>query len=95
MIFLDEALNIRRFTPASTRYFNFQDIDIGRPISHFSSQVELPDIEHQYQKITENGHAFTTQVQDRNSNTIKLKMLPYKTQDDDIEGLVLIFDEPD
>ncbi|APZ46687.1 hypothetical protein BW723_10490 [Polaribacter reichenbachii] len=35
-IFLDEKLNIRRFTPAVKKFFNIIDNDLGRPISHFN-----------------------------------------------------------
>jgi len=33
-VFLDDELNIRRFTPEATGIFNLIQSDIGRPISH-------------------------------------------------------------
>ena len=41
IIFLDEDLKIRSFTPASAEVFNIRDIDIGRPLDEINYPVEL------------------------------------------------------
>lgn len=39
VIYLDEHLNIRRFTSLATRIFNIIEHDIGRPFEHTSNQI--------------------------------------------------------
>ena len=39
IIFLDEELNIRSYTPATTDVFNIRDIDIGRPLHEITSRL--------------------------------------------------------
>jgi two-component system, chemotaxis family, CheB/CheR fusion protein len=41
IIFLDLDLQIRRFTPSINRIYNFLPADIGRPIDHFVSSLEI------------------------------------------------------
>jgi len=43
-VFLDDELNIRRFTPEATGIFNLIQSDIGRPISHIVSKLQYDDI---------------------------------------------------
>ncbi len=41
MIFLDDALQVRRFTSLYPRYFEMIDDDIGRSISAFAAKLPI------------------------------------------------------
>jgi two-component system, chemotaxis family, CheB/CheR fusion protein len=39
-IFLDRALQIKRYTPRARQLFNITPSDIGRPLEHFTNKLE-------------------------------------------------------
>ncbi len=90
-IFLDKDLKIRRFTPAVRKHFNLLAIDIGRPISDFSSNLIGLDISKICREVYTTLDKFEKEVEDVNGNHYLLRVLPYRTQEDIIEGLVITF----
>ncbi|NJL01926.1 MAG: response regulator [Spirulinaceae cyanobacterium SM2_1_0] len=44
VIFLDETLHIRKFTPAATRAINLQPTDIGRSLADFTHNLDCDDL---------------------------------------------------
>ncbi len=93
VIFLDEDLNIRRFTPPAVDFFNLKSIDIGRPITDFTSTYELPNIADYYESVTKEGceKNFTVVAEDK--TRLALKILPYRAENETIDGIVLILDK--
>lgn len=90
-IFLDKDLSVRRFTPAVSKHFNLLDIDIGRSISDFSSNLVDVDIKKISQKVYDSLEKYEKEVEDINGNRYLLRVLPYRTQDHLIQGLVITF----
>lgn len=90
-IFLDKDLKIRRFTPAIRKHFNLLAVDVGRPISDFSSNLVKVDISRISREVYITLEKFEKEVEDVNGNHYLLRVLPYRTQDDIIEGLVITF----
>lgn len=90
-IFLDTDLNVRRFTPSIRKHFNLLDTDVGRPISDFSSNLIDVDIYSICKEVFHSLEKFEQEVKDVNGNHYLLRILPYRTQDDMIQGLVITF----
>jgi two-component system CheB/CheR fusion protein len=44
VIFLDNDLNIRKFTPATSSIINIFPTDINRPLSHFTHNLDCPNL---------------------------------------------------
>ncbi|MFN2268381.1 MAG: PAS domain-containing protein, partial [Desulfonatronovibrio sp.] len=85
-------LRILRFTPAATNIINLIQSDIGRPVGHIVSK--LPG----YDKLTEDIQAVLdtlipkeTDVQSAESRWYAMRIQPYRTMDNVIEGAVLTF----
>lgn len=90
-IFLDKDLNIRRFTPAVRRQFKLLDSDVGRSITNFSSTFKGLDIEEVCQKVFNTLSPFEKEIVDKEDDHYLLRVLPYRTDEDYIDGLVLTF----
>lgn len=90
-IFLDPDLRIRRFTPAIRKQFNLLDFDIGRPISDLSSTLKDVDISEISRSVYQTLDRFEREVIDNNGKHYLLRILPYRTQDNVIRGLVITF----
>ncbi len=90
-IFLDKELKIRRFTPAVRRQFNLIDSDVGRSITNFSSTFKGLDIEEVCQEVFRALSPFEKEIVDKEGDHYLLRVLPYRTEEDYIDGLVLTF----
>lgn len=90
-IFLDKELNIRRFTPAVRRQFDLINTDVGRSITNFSSTFRGLEIEEVCQKVFNTLSTFEKEIVDKDNDHYLLRVLPYRTDEDYIDGLVLTF----
>ena len=91
-VFVDQQLRILRFTPAATKIINLIQSDIGRPVGHIVSN--LPG----YGKLTEDTQAVLdalvpreAEVQTAEGRWYTMRLQPYRTIDNVIEGAVLTF----
>jgi two-component system CheB/CheR fusion protein len=93
-IFLDHSLCVLRFTPAATQIVNLIKGDVGRPIGHIVSNLVGYD-----QLIADAKSVLKTlipkevDVHTRENKSFTLRILPYRTLDNVIEGLVITFVE--
>lgn len=90
-IFLDKELQIRRFTPAVRRQFNLINSDVGRSITNFSTTFKGLDIKEVCEEVFRTLSPFEKEIIDKEEDHYLLRVLPYRTQEDFIDGLVLTF----
>ncbi len=90
-IFLDNDLNIRRFTPEATGIFNLIQSDIGRPISHIVSKLRYDDIVTDVRKVLDLLMYKEAQVQAKDGHWYIMRIMPYRTHDNAIDGVVINF----
>ena len=50
-VFLDDALRIKHYTPAMEQLFSLRDVDRGRPITDFVSQLAYDELQADVQKV--------------------------------------------
>jgi len=90
-IFLDINLCIRRFTPAVIKILNLIHTDIGRPIIDITTKIQRDDL---YDRAKEVLHTLVRQeleVQDKNGVWYSMRITPYRTLENVIDGVVLNF----
>jgi len=93
-IFLDDALCIRRFTPAATQVVNLIPGDVGRPLSHIASNlVGYATLVQDAREVLRTLVPMETEVRVQDGAWYLLRILPYRTQVNAIEGAVVIFVE--
>ena len=90
-VFLDENLHIRRFTPAATRLFKFIESDLGRPVADISSPLKDNILLKAARQVLENLIPVEEEVQTTDSKWYSLRVLPYRTLDNNISGVVVSF----
>ena len=91
-LFVDHQLCILRFTPAVTSIINLIQSDIGRPVGHIVSNLRS------YENLTKDVQVVlnTLVPKERDVQTVEgqwytLRILPYRTIDNVIEGAVITF----
>ena len=90
-IFLDLNLRIKRFTPAVTKIFNLIQTDLDRPISDITSKIRYAHLEKDSKEVLDNLKMKEAEVQDIDDNWYTMRIVPYRTIKNVIEGVVIIF----
>lgn len=90
-IFLDKELRIRRFTKHVTRVFNMIPTDIGRPIMDLGSKLDYPEFIQDAQEVLDTLIFKEVEIQSSAKIWYLAKIMPYRTVDDRIHGLVITF----
>ncbi|WP_309119228.1 PAS domain-containing protein [Paenibacillus sp.] len=90
-IFLDTDMRVRRFTPAVTKEIHLLDIDIGRPISHIKHHFEYDDFLVDAEKVLQTLVPIVKEVRSRSGRWYSLRILPYRTADQFVQGTVITF----
>lgn len=88
-IFLDNNLNILRFTPQIKKIFNVISSDIGRSITHIVSNFDNSDTEEEIKKVIDTLTTTELEVRTKKGQWFNLRIIPYRTTDNFISGAVL------
>ncbi len=90
-LFLDPSCRIRWFTPAIKQVLRLIPSDVGRPISDLASTVTGSDLESAALNVLETLIPVETEVEDEQDQFFIRRVLPYRTTDDRIDGIVVTF----
>jgi two-component system CheB/CheR fusion protein len=90
-IFLDTNLNIQRFTPAVTKIINLIDTDVGRPLRHIVYNLQYPRVIEDAEEVLATLRSKEMEVSAKDGHWYLMRMLPYRTTENVIEGVVITF----
>ncbi|QPK64543.1 PAS domain-containing protein [Methylomonas sp. LL1] len=90
-VFLDNALNIRRFTSHICHLFKLIAADVGRPLSDIVTDLEYPQLQQDARDVLRTLVFIEKQVTARNERWFKVRIMPYRTHDNLIDGVVITF----
>jgi two-component sensor histidine kinase/PAS domain-containing protein len=89
ILMLDGELRIRRFTALAQPIFNLIPTDLGRPFSDIQPNILIPNLEVSIIETIETLTTSEQEVQDRTGNWYLLRIRPYRTIDNRIDGVVI------
>jgi two-component system, chemotaxis family, CheB/CheR fusion protein len=90
-VFLGADMILRRFTPASKHLFNFIASDEGRPISDISRNFSDPALLEDALAVMGTLSPLQAEVQGSDGRVHLRRILPYRTADNHIDGVVITF----
>jgi len=90
-LFLDCALKIRFFTPATKALFNIIATDIGRPLGDLTHRFGDDDLLTDAHTVLETGLPMRREVEANNSSWLLRSILPYRNDEARVEGVVVTF----
>ena len=90
-IFLDAKLNVRRFTPHATELFKLLPGDVSRPLSDIVTQLEYPELEQDVRDVLRTLVYCEKEVPASDERWFKVRVMPYRTLDNVIDGVVITF----
>jgi two-component system CheB/CheR fusion protein len=92
-LFLDKELNIRRFTDQVSQIIKLRNTDIGRPFTDLVTDLQYPEIEDHARQVIKTLTSVETAITTRNGRWFNVRIMPYRTLDDHIDGLVITFND--
>lgn len=92
-IFLDKELKIKRFSAPAVKLINLLPGDVGRPIAHIAHNLVDVDLTAKCTEVLAHLGTLENEVLARDSSWFLMRLMPYRTLDDRIEGVVVNFDE--
>jgi len=90
LLMLDGDLHIRQFTPPMQRLLSVRSTDVGRSITDIRLQLSVEDIEPILTDVLDTLGTRELEVQDREGRWHLLRVRPYRTAENKIEGLVVV-----
>ncbi len=90
-LFLDKTLKIRRFTPRIINIMKLIASDVGRPITDLASELRYPELVDDAQEVLRTLKPIEKMIAARSACWYTIRIMPYRTHDDKIDGVVLTF----
>ena len=89
VVTIGRDLSIRRFTPHAQKYLGLIPTDIGRPLLNINPVIEIPDFQALVLQVMASLRPVERELQDREGARLLLRILPYRTSDNKIDGAVI------
>jgi two-component system CheB/CheR fusion protein len=90
-LFLDNNLNVRRFTTQATRIIKLIPGDVGRPITDLASDLLYPELAADAREVLQKLGFVEKSINTRDQRWFTVRIMPYRTLDDRIDGVVITF----
>jgi two-component system, chemotaxis family, CheB/CheR fusion protein len=92
-IFLDRSLKVKFFTPRAQDIFNLLPTDVGRPLSNITSTLKDGSLHEHLRTVLERLQTVEREVERDDGRWFLMRVLPYRTLQDRIEGVVVTFQD--
>mgnify|MGYP003648639937 CR=1 FL=1 len=93
VVFLDSQLRIRMFTPAAKDLFHVISGDVGRRVSDITMRFSDRELLEDAEEVLHSLQPRETQVLSENGRSFVRRIVPYRSDDNRIEGVVLTFSD--
>ncbi len=90
-LFLDNALNIRFFTPAAKSFFGVTSVDIGRPLTDLAQRFHDDALLQDAGAVLSKLAPIRREIESEDGNWYIRSILPYRTEGNAVGGVVLTF----
>ena len=90
-VFLDNEMQLRRFTPYATKLFKLIPGDVGRRLSDIVTDLDYPQLKEDAQEVLRTLVFQEKAVATHDGRWYRVRIMPYRTQDNLIDGVVITF----
>ena len=90
-LFLDSELRVRRFTTQTAALIKLIPADAGRPITDIVSELDYPELADDSREVLRSLVFHERQISARDGRWFTVRIMPYRTQDNRIDGVVITF----
>jgi two-component system CheB/CheR fusion protein len=90
-VFLDRSLRVAFFTPSARDLFNLIPTDFGRPLSDITGKLDYDPLGTDVEQVLTKLQSLEREVKTTEGNVYLMRILPYRTSEDRINGVVVTF----
>ncbi len=90
-LFLDKEFNIRMFTDPLFKIMKMRSSDIGRPFTEITTDLQYPEMLNHARQVLKTLKSAESQISTNDGRWFLIRIIPYRTRDGRIEGLVITF----
>lgn len=91
VLMIGDDLSIRHYTPNAERVMRLIPTDIGRPLADIKTTLDLLDLERIVREVMRTMRVEEREVRDRDGHWYTMRVRPYRTSDNRIDGTVVTF----
>lgn len=95
IVIVGPNLRIRRFTPRAEKLLNLIATDVGRPLSDLQPKIDIPKLDEQVAEVIDSVKPMQLEAADAQGHWYSVRMYPYKTMDNRIDGAVVAYIDVD
>ena len=95
VVMVGSDLRIRRFTPPAEKLLNLIPSDVGRRLGEIRSNMESDEMEHIARLSIDDATVHEKEVRQKDGPWYLMRIRPYKTWDNKLDGAVLSFQDID
>ncbi|WP_434735350.1 chemotaxis protein CheB [Accumulibacter sp.] len=90
-LFLDGELRVRRFTTQAAQIIKLIPGDAGRPVTDLATELDYPGLADDTREVLRSLVFQERQVASRDGHWFNVRIMPYRTQANHIDGVVITF----
>jgi len=93
-LFINNDLQLIRFSPGTVKQINLLESDIGRPLSNISTNIKFETIINDIKTVLQNGTVITREVETNNGKWYQIMTMPYVQQStNQNNGAIITFND--
>jgi len=89
ILFLDQNLNVRRYTDRMSKIVNLRESDLGRPLSDLTTQLQYPELQDDALETLRTLLPSEKQILTNDRHWFSVRIMPYRRLDNMIDGVVI------
>src|SRR5499427_6927760 len=89
VVIVGSDLSIRRFTPQAQKFLGLIPADVGRPLTNINPTIEIPELQSLVLQVMSTLRPVDRQISDRQGARYQLRILPYRTIENKIDGAII------
>lgn len=89
VLFLDQDLNVRRYTERASAIISLRESDIGRPLSDLTTSLRYPELQEDALQTLNTLAVSEKQITTTDERWFSVRIMPYRRLDNVIDGVVI------
>lgn len=89
VLFLDQDLNVRRYTERAATIISVRESDIGRPLSDLTTSLRYPELQEDARQTLSTLSVSEKQITTTDDRWFSIRIMPYRRLDNMIDGVVI------
>lgn len=92
-LFVNKELQLMKFSPGTVQQINLLPTDVGRPLSHITTNIKFETITEDIKKVIAEGGVITKEIETENGKWFQVMTMPYIQADNTRNGAMITFND--